>query len=247
MATTKYYTELFKIIAGSTGKNRHLRKLVIGIIGIIGTVEYSHAETQDEIWYEVHIDELECNQNIFIDSKYNGMLFIQNLDNSQTIWQGDSFSPSDVENLYQHRIKNTQHKIDLTYGIVDFWILEKTDNRWNFKCPFITHKQHNTTDQYTINLIAETFNLELPELISDEPIEPTQTNWKERYNTCYDKKENLKTVRDTYKSELSELQSNFDILQSNLTNANFEIDKLKQEKADLIKQVETLETQLHEN
>ena len=28
MTTTKCYTELFKIIAGSTGKNRHLRKLV---------------------------------------------------------------------------------------------------------------------------------------------------------------------------------------------------------------------------
>ena len=116
------------------------------------------------------------------------------------------------------------------------------DNNWNIDCKIPIYREDKYSNKHFINLIAETFNLEIPEPI--EPDETTQTNWKERYNTCFDKKENLKTVRDTYKSELSELQSNFDILQSNLTNANFEIDKLKQEKADLTKQFEDVETEL---
>ena len=86
--------------------------------------------------------------------------------------------------------------------------------------------------------------------------------WKERYNTCYDKKENFKTQLETTTQELNQYkldivdnenqctqlledhETQITTLQGNLTNANFEIEKLKQEKADLIKQFEEVETEL---
>ena len=86
--------------------------------------------------------------------------------------------------------------------------------------------------------------------------------WKERWNTCFENKENIKTQLDTTTQELNQYkldivdnenqctqllndhETQITTLQGNLTNANFEIDKLKQEKADLTKQFEDVETEL---
>ena len=110
-----------------------------------------------------------------------------------------------------------------------------------------------------------------------------KNKWKERYNTCFDKKENFKleianittelnqcneskstleTQLNQYKLDnvdnenqctqlledheiqITRLESNYNLLQQNLTNAEFTIEKLKQEKAQLIKQFEEVETEL---
>ena len=228
---------------------------VIGLFGIIGTVEYAHAHTIDEAEYHSnhkHIESHDICDLDYITQDYEEFLIIQSdilqleypLLMHQQTWLDQP--PINITQWFESHNNNSE---DITFTLqpslhgTSFLYTMNTNNEKI--CSLTIHTTHKDLNQFTINLIAETFNLELPEPI--EPDETTQTNWKERYNTCYDKKENLKTVRDTYKSELSELQSNFDILQSNLTNANFEIDKLKQEKAQLIKQVETLETQLQEN
>ena len=232
---------------------------VIGLFGIIGTVEYAHAHElpeQDQAHNHIHLDLEEnfCDQEIILeheqhliisknDTDYlkemNIHLYHQWHETSSGIWIHNDFV-NHGSKYYSINPNGNYIEHIIGYQIEPYQFLP------NCKVPI--YREHNLSNQHFINLIAETFNLEIPEPTEpDEPDETTQTNWKERYNTCYDKKENLKTVRDTYKSELSELQSNFDILQSNLTNANFEIDKLKQEKAQLIKQVETLETQLQEN
>ena len=115
------------------------------------------------------------------------------------------------------------------------------------------------TKKLTINIIDSIATTELKEKLDNQKDKlndkiEQKNKWKERYNTCFDNKENFKT-------ELSELQSNFDETQQELSTYEgmyntletvyneslFTIEKLKQEKADLIKKVETLETQLQEN
>ena len=89
--------------------------------------------------------------------------------------------------------------------------------------------------------------------------------WKERWNTCFENKENIKTQLETttqelnqykldivneqnqYNQMLNDHETQITTLQGNITEYKLTIEKLKQEKADLIKKVETLETQLQEN
>ena len=242
---------------------------VIGIIGIIGTVEYSHAEgyeITDEhviIDFEYYINN-PCNNTVdtpveIFDIQHTTELKITNVPNMKTddltqplLWHSASHYFNTKLQQYTFPMEVKIHHGSNNIQLLQWYVEPYTDDHVNeILCYLTIYKSDKLLDQYTINLIARTFDL-------TPTNQPTTTNnndiWKERYNTCYDKKENLKTVRDTYKSELNILQSNntelnsqLSIYKQNLTNANFEIDKLKQEKADLIKKVETLETQLSEN
>ena len=225
---------------------------VIGLFGIIGTVEYSHAIE----FKEIDLGEIleNCDNGITI-LNLNDHYILNNTG------EGDFKNAYLVFEKYNHIYSEHDHSIHITPQ--DYWYfvptlthdfstlgdhfltsynMKKPVDCNNFKHTFrVVHNESTSNDQRIINLIADTFNL----TPTNKPSNQDKIDRLEkRYNTCFENKENIKTERDSYQSELSELQSSFDILQSNNTEYKFTVEKLKQEKADLIKQFEEVETEL---
>ena len=203
------------------------------VIGVIGTVEYSHAEI-----HHLGITDVYNFDNCFEDQRsqeytdilYGDYIYLTNNANFD-IKIKEQYD--DFEDVYLTRgqttliifhIDNRLEKLSGLYGENKYTIYKKTQ-KCNSDLIIRTHLNIPKPD--------ETTNL-------DTKIEQKIDNLKEQYNTCFDEKE-------TIKNDLSIHKEKFDILRTDYINTNFEIEKLKQEKADLIKKFKTLETQLQEN
>ena len=214
---------------------------VIGLFGIIGTVEYAEAKTYTHNIFG------DC-KNEIIHLHENDILQIHNNDpritpNKTYYWNQYKIQHNGVGNVEFQPMQTVTIRItpNDTYTINgleahEYLILFQECNDLTESRSSKIIKIHKNNPESTTKIESK---LDKQKDKLNDKIEQ-KNKWKERYNTCFDKKENFKT-------ELSDLESRFNILQTNMTNTNFEIDKLKQEKANLIKQVETLETQLQEN
>ena len=292
----------------------YLMKLLIvfiamGVIGVIGTVEYAQAENEVKITHHKSDDPYH-KYDYYNLEKQNGYMKLDlevRCDTANFVIRGEIIDHSqtylDIQTLVNEIPVSTFGTPVLEYGYKSILQSRERPIYYEHINQPITVKIFNGTDVEhaghfdTANSLDITFNkwelcnLDKKFMIKSETnyLENEQNEyetkldkqknkmnkWKERYNTCFDKKETIKTELsdlrssfnvtqfdyETTKQELVNLETRFNILQSNnteslnqlaiykqnLTNANFEIEKLKQEKADLIKKVETLETQLQEN
>ena len=285
---------------------------VIGIIGIIGTVEYAHAITFSNYFEEIKVNtdvpynvynhgEPEqhitnaCFVHYYFDRYTESERHFMSLNPYLEDYWSSGYTPitnitieqDDKLTFHTEGINNTD-SIKMTYPdgtIMTFETYtqyypgeyERKENRFLNKglrflpigtttIEFIgpTNCFSNTI---TINVIESKEINKLKEKTNDK-IE-RKNLWKERYNTCYDKKENIKAQLETttlefnqykldvideqnqhnqlledHETQITTLESNYNLLQQNLTDAEFTINKLKQEKAELTKQFEEVETEL---
>ena len=96
-------------------------------------------------------------------------------------------------------------------------------------------------DEYILNLVSKTFKL--------KPQAEFNEKWKERYNACFDKKENQKIELNNTRTELSDIRSRFSTIESlynstidDINEKQHTIDKLTQELNTATKRIEELES-----
>ena len=260
----------------------------MGVIGVIGTVDQAQAEIIEiDIAGTFGSYSLENETSCFykFDTDLKSLENIENITittNDVLIFNTDGFSDAyhllnqghfyyaltnhdDITLGFSSHHSSQTLKTELAIGKHIFELIEP-DEEYNDKWGMHEFGKRELCNK---NRILEIIVIEPPNIKKLESKLDTKTEvknkWKDRYNICFDKKENLKSKIENITSEfnqykldmvdnenqytqlLQDHETQITNLQGNLTNANFEIDKLKQEKADLIKQVETLESQLQEN
>ena len=277
----------------------------MGVIGIIGTVDESHAHNTTTIEYHIH---KQGNFESYLNAKHIHVILDESICNQNTTKISNSIVNTYDSNVYIHNyfdehIKYTVHynsnnePRNNTYTLIpdpNYMLYLPSSNRDGYyKIDLIhpcnikdvihiptvyTHKttsiepmHFNNNSESQINTLETQLDKQKAKI--DKKIEEKML-WKERYNTCYDKKENFKTklnqcneskstletqlnqykldnvdnenqctqLLEDHETQITNLESKYNLLLENNTDSQFTIEKLKQEKANLTKQVEELET-----
>ena len=273
---------------------------VIGIIGIIGTVEYAHAEmfeikfdltscdiTQRTITHDAYTD-MKKTSNITITqddvlsiqiwhiAPYNGREKVDNVSFQHGILVDSPFikdteaiytiDPPDRKKVHWYGIFSKDHRFDHKYFIFSNkvigkhiitteidpnameYVYEKLDKklyrdegkkRW-IQQPMI---KPNCNTQLEVNVVESKeskleFKLDKKSELKDK--------WKERYNTCNDKKENFKTELNNTKTELSELQLTYNATKSDYDELWIEYERSADMYYELSDKHDNLETELNQ-
>ena len=217
----------------------------IGVIGVIGTIDNAEAYVYSLNMSDI-FDPDTCIERStqYIDILYGDYIYLTN-------------DVTDKLNFTSQEINVSFNKLNEIEVIAFYWFdyensayNSTTESAYHhygiyganeFKIQYYDYK--NDVWYFCYNEIIIRTHLD----ISVEP----DDKWESKYNTCFDKKETIENNLSEYKVKFNTLESKYRLLQSNLNNTEFIIEKLKQknselinEKLELIKQVETLETQL---